>query len=58
LQPPLPENPVSSREAWVELSIDPQQPSRIRLGEQRLEKLNPSLEEVLWVVNEARKLDE
>jgi hypothetical protein len=38
--------------------LAPQQPSRIRLGEQRLEKLNPSLEEVLWVVNEARKLDE
>ena len=56
--PPVPDNPVSSREAWVELSVDPQQPSRIRLGEQRLEKLNPSLEEMLWVVDEARKLDE
>ena len=56
--PPVPENPVSSREAWVELSVDPQQPSRIRLGEQRLEKLNPSLEEMLWVVDEARKLEE
>ncbi len=56
--PPVPDNPVSSRAAWVELSVDPQQPSRMRLGERRLEKLNPSLEEVLWVVDEARKLGE
>ena len=56
--PPVPDNPVASREAWVELSVDPQQRSRIRLGEQRLEKINPSLEDLLWVVDEARKLDE
>jgi hypothetical protein len=56
--PPVPDNPVSSRVAWVELSVDPQRPSRIRLDEQRWEKLNPSLEEVLWVVDEARKLSE
>ena len=56
--PPVPDNPVSTREAWVELSLDTERPSRVRLGEQRWETLNPSLEELLSVVDEARKLGE
>ena len=45
----------STRVAWVELSLDPERPSRVRLGEQRWETLNPSLEELLSVVDEAEK---
>ena len=56
--PPVPLNPSSTREAWVELSLDPERLSRVRLGEQRWEPLNPSLEELLWVVDEAEKLVE
>src|ERR687897_670697 len=56
--PPVPDNPISTREAWVELSLDTQMPSRVRLGEQRWDTLNPSLEELLSVVDEARKLGE
>src|SRR5918994_2922346 len=56
--PPVPENPISTRMAWVELSLDTQMPSRVRLGEQRWETLNPSLKELLKVVDEARKLGE
>ena len=56
--PPVPHNPISTREAWVELSLDTERPSRIRLGEQRWETLNPSLEELLSVVDEVEKLSE
>ena len=56
--PPVPENPISTREAWVELSLDTERPSRVRLGEQRWETLNPSLEELLSVVDEVEKLGE
>ena len=56
--PPVPDNPISTRMAWVELSLETEMPSRVRLGEQRWETLNPSLEELLSVVDEARKLGE
>jgi hypothetical protein len=57
--PPVPPNPISTREeAWVELSLDPERPSRVCLGEQRWESLNPSLEDLLSVVDEAEKLGE
>ena len=56
--PPVPHSPISIREAWVELSLDPERPSRVRLGEQRWKTLNPSLEELLSVVDEAEKLGE
>ena len=56
--PPVPPNPISTREAWVEVSLDSERPSRVRLGEQRWEPLNPSLEELLSVVDEAEKLVE
>src|SRR5215212_9695147 len=56
--PPVPPNSISTREAWVELSLDPERPSRVRLGEQRWKTLNPSLEELLSVVDEAEKLGE
>jgi hypothetical protein len=48
-------SPISTRVAWVEVSIDPERPSRVRLGEQRWETLNPSQEEMLSVVDEAEK---
>jgi len=53
--PPVPPNPINTRESWVELSLDPERPSRVCLGEQRWETLNPSLEELLSVVDEAEK---
>jgi hypothetical protein len=53
--PPVLHSPISTRVAWVELSLDPERPSRVRLGEQRWETLNPSLEELLSVVDEAEK---
>jgi hypothetical protein len=56
--PPVPPNPISTREAWVEFSLDPERPSRVRLGEQRWEPLKLSLEELLSVVDEAEKLVE
>ena len=56
--PPVPHNPISTREAWVELSLDTERPSRIRLGKQRGETLNPSLEELLSVVEEVEKRGE
>ena len=53
--PPIPPNPINTRESWVELSLDPERPSRVCLSEQRWETLNPSLEELLSVVDEAEK---
>ena len=45
-------NPIDAMPAaWIELSVDPQRPSRFRLGEQRWETLNPSLEELVSVVD-------
>src|SRR5215210_1393519 len=56
--PPIPDNPISTREAWVELALDTERPSKVRLGEERWETLNPSLEELLWVVEEVEKRGE
>ena len=42
--------------AWVELSMGPDQPTKIRVGESRWEIDNPSLEDLLTVIDEAERL--
>ena len=54
--PPLPANPVAERAAWVELSLDPAKPSRFRVGERRWESTNPTLAEILSVVDQTKGL--
>jgi hypothetical protein len=53
-------NPTSpeqeGRLSWVELSVDPHQPSRFCLNGRRWESLNPSLEELIGVVEETEQL--
>ena len=54
--PPIPENPVDERLARIELSPDTAQPSRFRVGERRWESTNPTLGEILPVVDETKRL--
>jgi hypothetical protein len=54
--PPLPENPVDERLARIELSPAPDQPSRFRVGDRRWETTNPTLGEILPVVDETKRL--
>lgn len=42
--------------AWLELSMEPGLPSNLRIGEHRSSVANPSLEEILSVVDEAERL--
>ena len=42
-----------ARLAWVELSLDPTRPTKISLGGRRSESTNPTLEELLAVMDEA-----
>ncbi len=42
--------------AWVELCVDPHRPSKFCVGGRRWESLNPSLEELLGVVEETEQL--
>jgi hypothetical protein len=51
-----PAQPGGETLAWVELSMDPDQPTKIRVGESRWEIDNPSLEDLLSVVDEAEGL--
>ncbi len=44
------------RIAWVELSMDPLQPTRIRVGERYSERTNPTLEVLLAVIDEVEEL--
>ncbi len=44
------------RLAWVELSVDPHLPSKFCVNGRRWESLNPSLEELLDVVEEVEQL--
>ena len=39
--PPIPENPVDDRLARIELSPEPDQPSRFRVGDRHWESTNP-----------------
>ena len=54
--PPVPENPVEERMARIELSPEPNQPSRFRVGERHWESTNPTLGEILPVVDETKSL--
>jgi hypothetical protein len=54
--PPFPENPVDERLARIELSPEPDQPSRFRVGDRHWESTNPTLGEILPVVDETKRL--
>ena len=54
--PPVPENPVDDRLARIELSPEPDQPSRFRVGDRHWESTNPTLGEILPVVDETKRL--
>jgi hypothetical protein len=44
---------LGDRLAWVELSMDPMQPTRVSIGGRYSERTNPTLEVLLEVVDEA-----
>jgi hypothetical protein len=44
--------------AWVELSMEPERPSRVRVGERRSETTNPDLDLLLSIVDEVEGLAE
>ena len=53
------EEPGDDTLAWVELSLDPldpNQPTKIRMGQSRWDIHNPSLKDLLWVIDEAEQL--
>ena len=54
--PPVPENLVDDRLARIELSPEPDQPSRFRVGDRQWETTNPTLGEILPVVDETKRL--
>jgi hypothetical protein len=54
--PPASENPVDDRLARIELSPEPDQPSRFRVGDRQWETTNPTLGEILPVVDETKRL--
>jgi hypothetical protein len=51
-----PENPADGQLTRIELSPDTGQPSRFRVGERRWESTNPTLGEILPVVDETKRL--
>jgi hypothetical protein len=54
--PPVPENPVDDRLARIELSPEPNQRSSFRVGDRHWESTNPTLGEILSVVEETKRL--
>jgi hypothetical protein len=38
--------------AWIELSLDPLRPSNIRVGDRRWTSTNPTLEEMLGIIDD------
>jgi hypothetical protein len=54
--PPAPENPVDERLAVIELSPDSEQPSSFRVGTRQWRSANPTLGEILSVVDETKGL--
>ncbi len=40
------------RLAWIELSLDPTQPTKISVGGRHLERINPKVETLLEVIDE------
>jgi hypothetical protein len=54
--PPVPENPVGERLALIELSPDSTRATNFRVGERRWQSMNPTLGEILSVVDETKGL--
>jgi hypothetical protein len=54
--PPVPENLVDERLARIELSPEPDRPSRFRVGERHWEITNPTLGQILPVIEETKRL--
>ena len=54
--PPVPENPVGERLALIELSPDSARTTNFRVGERRWQSMNPTLGEILSVVDETKGL--
>jgi hypothetical protein len=54
--PPIPTEVVSGRLAWVELSPHPDATWMICVGGRRWESLNPTLKELLSVIDETQEL--
>ncbi len=54
--PPVPENPVGERLALIELSPDSARATHFRVGERRWQSMNPTLGEILSVVDETKGL--
>jgi hypothetical protein len=54
--PPASENLVDDRLARIELSPEPDQPSRFRVGERHWEITNPTLGQILPVIEETKRL--
>ncbi len=54
--PLTPENPVNEQLARIELSSETNQPSRFRVGERHWESTNPTLGEILPVIDETKRL--
>jgi hypothetical protein len=54
--PPVPENLVDERLAYIELSPEPDRPSRFRVGERHWEITNPTLGQILPVIEETKRL--
>jgi hypothetical protein len=54
--PPAPENLVDDQLSRIELSPDTAQPSRFGVGERHWESTNPTLSEILSVVDETKRV--
>ena len=54
--PPAPEKPVDERLALIEISPDSSKPTNFRVGERRWQSANPTLGEILSVVDETKGL--
>ena len=54
--PRVPENPLDDRLSRIYLSPAPNQPSRFQVGERRWESTNPTLGEILSVIDETKRL--
>jgi hypothetical protein len=39
--------------AWIELPLDPTKPTKIRIGERHMERTNPTLRELLELIEES-----
>jgi hypothetical protein len=53
---PVPENPADKRLALIELSPDSAQPTNFRVGERHWQSTNPTLGEILSMVDETKGL--